>query len=218
MRGRHPSVPNRLPPNKNETPDVSANLAATCRWWMRTTGSSGCSVKRTSSGARKSRLFFSLLPSSLRTYAKPPLIPVQVGSTRAFTRVFDALWAAVRSSGSPLSWGRAEWNSLMRCVLARQSRLIASAEGRLALAESGQLPHACAAGIFVGANMGVDEIGPARGERASQRVGKIGRAVDVHAFDAGRTRHCGKVWIVRRAGLRMAEVGHEFATVETAAL
>src|SRR4029450_3445332 len=82
-----------------------------------------------------------------------------------------------------------------------ESRLKGAAEGRLALAESGQLPHARAAGVFVGADMGIDEIGPARGERGSQRVGEIGRAVDVHALDAGGTRHRGKVRIVRRASL-----------------
>src|SRR6266542_7066771 len=76
-------------------------------------------IRRQRPRRRMPRRFFSLLSPSLRTYAKPPLIPVQVGSTRAFTRVFDALWAAVRSSGSPPSWGRAEWNSLMRCALAR---------------------------------------------------------------------------------------------------
>src|SRR5258707_13328981 len=58
-----------------------------------------------------------------------------------------------------------------------RSRPIAAAEGGLALAQSGKLPHARTARVRVGANVGVDEIGPARRERGSQRVGKIGGAV-----------------------------------------
>src|SRR5213594_3235201 len=41
------------------------------------------------------------------------------------------------------------------------SRLIASAEGRLTLAQAGELPHARATRILVGADIGIDEIGPA---------------------------------------------------------
>src|SRR5262249_60619680 len=42
-----------------------------------------------------------------------------------------------------------------------RSRLVAPAEGRLALAQSGKLPHACAARILVSADIGVDQIRPA---------------------------------------------------------
>src|SRR5262245_52051089 len=98
------------------------------------------------------------------------------------------------------------------------SRLVASTEGRLALAQSGKLPHARAARILVGADIGVDQIGPACRERSSQRVGKIGGAVDVHARDAGRARHRGEVRIVGCAGVGVAEVGRKLATAEIAAL
>src|SRR3984893_1815044 len=98
------------------------------------------------------------------------------------------------------------------------SRLIASAEGRLTLAQAGELPHARATRILVGADIGIDEIGPARGECGAQRLGKVGGAVDVDARDAGRARHRGKVWIVGRAGVGVAEVGRKLATAKIAAL
>src|SRR5262245_26739824 len=41
------------------------------------------------------------------------------------------------------------------------SGLVASAEGGLALAQAGKLPHARAARILVSADIGIDEIGPA---------------------------------------------------------
>src|SRR5262249_61430789 len=93
----------------------------------------------------------------------------------------------------------------------RPSRLIASAEGWLALAQSGELPHARAARILFGADIGIDEIGPARGEVGAQRLGKIGRAGDVDARNAGRASHRGKVRIVGRARLGEAQVGGKVA-------
>src|ERR1700751_4899548 len=98
------------------------------------------------------------------------------------------------------------------------SRLIASAEGRLTLAQAGELPHARATRILVGADIGIDEIRPARGECGAQRLGKVGGAVDVDARDAGRARHRGKVRIVGCARLGMAEIGRKLAAAEIAAL
>src|SRR6516162_836218 len=98
------------------------------------------------------------------------------------------------------------------------SGLVASAEGWLALAQAGELPHARAARILVGADIGIDEIRPARGECGAQRLGKVGGAVDVDARDDGRARHRGKVRIVGCARLGMAEIGRKLAAAEIAPL
>src|SRR5262249_24258588 len=97
-------------------------------------------------------------------------------------------------------------------------RLVATADHRLALAEPGQLPHAGAAWILVGRDVGVDEIRLAAGNSGAHRVGESGGALHADAVDAGRARHGGEIGIVGCAGLRMLEVGRELAPVEVAAL
>src|SRR5262245_44147169 len=75
--------------------------------------------------------------------------------------------SAVRLIGCSMSWSASR---------APSSRLIAAAERGLTLAEPGKLPHAGAAGVLVGTDIGVDEIGPARRERRAQCVGQVGGA------------------------------------------
>src|SRR5262245_51402065 len=148
--------------------------------------------------------------------ASTSLMPPPGKGTMNFTvRVGNAVCACAEVATSAAKIAAAHAATMLRITVPSRSddapqlpsRLIASAEGRLTLAQAGELPHARAARIFVGADIGVDEIRPARGECRAQRLGKIGRAVDVDARDAGRARHRGKVRIVGCARLRMAEVG-----------
>src|SRR5215468_3780484 len=152
--------------------------------------------------------------------------PPGKGTMNLTVRVGNALCAAteVATSAAKIAATHAATMLLIavpsRCDEGSQppSRLIASAEGRLTLAQAGKLPHARATWILVGADIGIDEIRPARSECGAQRLGKIGRAVDVDARDAGRARHRGKVRVVGCARVGMAEIGRKLAAAEIAAL
>src|SRR5262249_46039667 len=102
--------------------------------------------------------------------ASTSLIPPPGKGTMNFTvRAGDEGWAAVDLATSAAKMTATDAAMILlppapsRSDDASQppSGLVASAEGRLALAQAGKLPHARAARILVGADIGIDEIGPA---------------------------------------------------------
>src|SRR5215468_9120180 len=105
--------------------------------------------------------------------------PPGKGTMNLTVRVGNALCAAteVATSAAKIAATHAATMLLIavpsRCDDASQppSRLIASAEGRLTLAQAGELPHARATWILVVADIGIDEIRPARSasERSAAR-------------------------------------------------
>src|SRR5262249_60394207 len=115
--------------------------------------------------------------------ASTSLMPPPGKGTMNFTvRVGNALCAAaeVATSVAKIAPTRAATSPFIPASPAPMpprsppSRLVASAEGRLALAQSGEIPHARAARVLVGAEIGGDQPGPPCRQRAAQRTGKGG--------------------------------------------
>src|ERR1700693_5563465 len=98
------------------------------------------------------------------------------------------------------------------------SRRIASAEGGLALAQSGQLPDAGTSRVLVGADVGVDQERPMGSDRGLDRFAQIGGAIDPHALDAGGTRHGGEIGVVALAGFWIVEISRQVAPAQIATL
>src|SRR5882724_2425138 len=97
-------------------------------------------------------------------------------------------------------------------------RIESGSNARLALPESRKLPNAGAAGIDIGGDIDIDQIGLVGGDALANGFAEIAGAIDPHAFDAAGARHGGEVRIVTRAGGRIMEVGGEFAAAEVTAL
>src|SRR5882762_285599 len=97
-------------------------------------------------------------------------------------------------------------------------RIESGSNARLALPESRKLPNAGAAGIDIGGDIDIDQIGLVGGDALANGFAEIAGAIDPHAFDAAGARHGGEVRIVTRAGGRIMEVGGEFAAPEVTAL
>src|SRR5215470_4930910 len=66
---------------------------------------------------------------------------------------------------------------------ATSTRLIAPADGGLALAETWKLPHAGAARIAIGADVRIDQIGPPRRDAGAHGIAEVGGTVDAYALD-----------------------------------
>ena len=60
----------------------------------------------------------------------------------------------------------------------------------------GKLPNAGAAGIDIGGDIDVDQIGLVGGDALANGLAEIAGAIDAHAFDAAGARHGGEVRIV----------------------
>src|SRR4030088_1997377 len=97
-------------------------------------------------------------------------------------------------------------------------RLVSHPDARLALSKSGKLPNAGAAGIDIGGDIDVDQIGLVGRDAFENGFAEIAGAIDPHAFHAAGARHRGEVRIVARASGWIVEVGGEFAAAEVAAL
>src|SRR5262245_23880516 len=102
--------------------------------------------------------------------ASPSLIPPPGKGTMNFTvRAGNEVWAAVELATSAANMAAIHAPMILLTPVPSRyddasqppSGLVASAEGWLALAQAGQLPHARAARILVGADIGIDVIGPA---------------------------------------------------------
>ena len=72
--------------------------------------------------------------------------------------------------------------------------------------------------IDVGGDIDVDQIGLVGGDALADGLAEIAGAIDAHALDAAGARHRGEIRIVALAGLRIVEIGREFAPAEIAAL
>src|SRR5262249_60514513 len=123
------------------------------------------------------------------------LMPPPGRGTMNFTvRAGNAVWAAAEfaTSAAKIAAAHAATRPFIPASPAPMtprsppSRLVASTEGRLALAQSGKLPHARAARILVGADIGVDQIGPPCRVRSSQRLRKNEGRAGCHRVDAGQ--------------------------------
>src|SRR3954466_5337975 len=65
----------------------------------------------------------------------------------------------------------------------QRSWLVSPAECGLALPQTRQAPNSGAAGVRVGAEIGIDEVRPPCVDGGAQRIGQIARAIDLDARD-----------------------------------
>src|ERR1700730_12196768 len=98
--------------------------------------------------------------------------------------------------------------------MTRSSRLVTDTNARLALPKPRQFPNSGAAGIDVGGNIDVDQIGLVGGDTLADGLAKITGAIDADTLDAAGARHGGEIRIVTFAGIGIVEVGRQFATAE----